>query len=110
MDDIHKIVERKLLIVNDRNLIKSIIDHPQDNQSEIIMGLQPKESPEIEFLIRALINETSRTEAIMNILENKGLIVSKEQIESDAQSIAKNIYDQRRDLLISVLNLERHGR
>lgn len=73
------------------------------------MGLQPKESPEMEFIIKALINETARTVAIIDILEKRGIIVSKEQIEKEAQSTANKLFETRRDVLISLLNLERSG-
>jgi hypothetical protein len=70
---------------------------------------QPKESPEIEFLIKALTMVTARTEAIANILEQRKLIVSKEQIENDAQTIFEKMLEARRDDYISALNVERLG-
>lgn len=69
--------------------------------------MQPKESPEIEFLFKALTMVTARTEALANVLEKRGFIASKEQIENDALSIYENIHEARRTDYISLLNIER---
>jgi DNA-binding MarR family transcriptional regulator len=69
--------------------------------------MQPKESPEIEFLLKALTMVTARTEAILNVLEKKNLIISKEQVENDALSIFGKISEAQRELYVSALNLER---
>lgn len=76
---------------------------------EATMQAQPKESPEMEFMIKALTQLIARTEALANILEARGLIVSKEQIENDTQNIFQTILDVRRNAYISALNLERWG-
>jgi hypothetical protein len=68
---------------------------------------QPKESPEIEFLIHSLILTNCRIEAISNLLEKHKLVISKEQIEKEAQILCDEHLESNRDLYISALNLER---
>jgi hypothetical protein len=68
---------------------------------------QPRQSPEIEFLIKALVMVTARTEAVCDLLQKRELIASKEQIENEALSIYQRILDVQRDNYITLLNLER---
>jgi hypothetical protein len=71
--------------------------------------MQPKESPELEFIIKALVMVTARREAVCNLLQRHDLIASKEQLENEALSIFQRDLDAKRDAYISGLNLERMG-
>jgi len=68
---------------------------------------QPRQSPEIEFLIKALVMVSARTEALCDLLQKRELIASKEQIENEALSTYQRILDVHRDNYITLLNLER---
>jgi hypothetical protein len=69
---------------------------------------QPKESPEMEALLEMIAMGQCRIDSLFKLLEERNIIVSQEQLENESLKIFHRDLENRRDQMISLINVHRH--